>query len=76
LIAAKVARVVAAMQDPNPQVAGSGLRKLREAGIAAEARILETEARELNIGFVSRMTRGRPWMRVKIAASLDGKTAL
>jgi diaminohydroxyphosphoribosylaminopyrimidine deaminase/5-amino-6-(5-phosphoribosylamino)uracil reductase len=76
LIAAKVARVVAAMQDPNPQVAGSGLRKLREAGIAAEAGILETEARELNIGFVSRMTRGRPWMRVKIAASLDGKTAL
>jgi len=76
LIAAKVARVVAAMQDPNPQVAASGLRKLREAGIAAEAGILESEARELNIGFVSRMTRGRPWMRVKIAASLDGKTAL
>jgi len=76
LIAAKVARVVAAMQDPNPQVAGSGLRKLREAGIQVEAGILETEARELNIGFVSRMTRGRPWMRVKIAASLDGKTAL
>jgi diaminohydroxyphosphoribosylaminopyrimidine deaminase / 5-amino-6-(5-phosphoribosylamino)uracil reductase len=76
LIAANVARVVAAMQDPNPQVEGSGLRKLREAGIAAEAGILETEARELNIGFVSRMTRGRPWMRVKIAASLDGKTAL
>jgi len=76
LIAAKVARVVAAMQDPNPQVAGSGLRKLREAGIAAEAGILETEARELNIGFVSRMTRGCPWMRVKIAASLDGRTAL
>ncbi len=76
LIAAKVVRVVAAMQDPNPQVAGSGLRKLREAGIAAEAGILESEARELNIGFVSRMTRGRPWMRVKIAASLDGKTAL
>ena len=76
LIAAKVARVVAAMQDPNPQVAAGGLRKLREAGIAAEAGILETEARELNIGFVSRMTRGRPWMRVKIAASLDGKTAL
>ncbi|MEK6210780.1 MAG: bifunctional diaminohydroxyphosphoribosylaminopyrimidine deaminase/5-amino-6-(5-phosphoribosylamino)uracil reductase RibD [Pseudomonadota bacterium] len=76
LIAANVARVVAAMQDPNPQVAGSGLRKLREAGIQVEAGILETEAHELNIGFVSRMTRGRPWMRVKIAASLDGKTAL
>ena len=76
LIAAKVARAVAAMQDPNPQVAGSGLRRLREAGIQVEAGILETEARELNIGFVSRMTRGRPWMRVNIAASLDGKTAL
>src|SRR5258708_26050501 len=76
LIAANVARVVAAMQDPNPQVAGGGLRKLRDAGIQVEAGILETEARELNIGFVSRMTRGRPWMRVKIAASLDGKTAL
>ena len=68
--------MVASMQDPNPQVAGSGLRKLREAGIQIEAGILETEARELNIGFVSRMTRGRPWTRVKIAASLDGKTAL
>ncbi len=76
LIAAKVGRVVAAMQDPNPQVAGSGLRKLRDAGIAVETGILENDARELNIGFVSRMTRGRPWMRVKIAASLDGKTAL
>ncbi len=76
LIAANVARVVASMQDPNPQVAGGGLRRLREAGIAAEAGILETEARELNIGFVSRVTRGRPWMRVKMAASLDGKSAL
>lgn len=76
LIGARVARVVAAMHDPNPQVAGSGLRKLREAGIQVDAGILETEARELNIGFVSRMSRGRPWMRVKIAASLDGKTAL
>ena len=76
LITAKVVRVVAAMQDPNPQVAGSGLRKLREASIQVETGILETEARELNIGFVSRMTRGRPWTRVKIASSLDGKTAL
>ena len=76
LIAAKVGRVVAAMQDPNPQVSGSGIAKLRAAGIAAEAGVLESEARELNIGFVSRMTRARPWMRVKIAASLDGKTAL
>jgi len=76
LIAAKVGRVVAAMQDPNPQVSGSGIAKLRAAGIAAEVGVLENEARELNIGFVSRMTRARPWMRVKIAASLDGKTAL
>ncbi|HEX9451977.1 MAG TPA: bifunctional diaminohydroxyphosphoribosylaminopyrimidine deaminase/5-amino-6-(5-phosphoribosylamino)uracil reductase RibD [Burkholderiales bacterium] len=76
LIAAKVGRVVAAMQDPNPQVAGRGLQKLRDAGIEAETGLMEEQARELNIGFVSRMTRGRPWMRVKIAASLDGKTAL
>lgn len=76
LIAAKAARVVAAMQDPNPQVAGKGLAALQSAGIAAAAGVLENEARELNIGFVSRMTRGRPWVRVKLAASLDGKTAL
>lgn len=76
LIAAGVARVVAAMTDPNPQVAGSGLAKLQAAGIDAQAGLMETEARELNIGFVSRMTRGRPWVRLKTAASLDGKTAL
>jgi diaminohydroxyphosphoribosylaminopyrimidine deaminase/5-amino-6-(5-phosphoribosylamino)uracil reductase len=75
LIAAKVGRVVAAMQDPNPKVAGNGLQKLRDAGISADVGLMEEQARELNIGFVSRMTRGRPWMRVKIAASLDGKTA-
>ncbi|HEY6897671.1 MAG TPA: bifunctional diaminohydroxyphosphoribosylaminopyrimidine deaminase/5-amino-6-(5-phosphoribosylamino)uracil reductase RibD [Rhodocyclaceae bacterium] len=76
LIAAGVSRVVAAMSDPNPQVAGSGLERLRKAGIVAEAGLLEHEARELNIGFVSRMGRGRPWVRLKVAASLDGKTAL
>ena len=76
LIAAGVSRVVSAMQDPNPLVAGQGLAKLRAAGIAVECGLLEHEARELNIGFVSRMTRGRPWLRVKIAASIDGKTAL
>ena len=76
LIAAKVTRVVAAMQDPNPRVAGSGLARLRAAGIVTQAGILETEARELNLGFVSRMTRARPWLRLKIAASLDGRTAL
>ena len=76
LTAAKVARVVAAMQDPNPKVSGTGLQKLRDAGAHAEVGLMEEQARELNIGFDSRMKRGRPWMRVKIAASLDGKTAL
>lgn len=76
LIAAGVARVVAAMEDPNPRVAGEGIRRLAAAGIATETGLLELEARELNVGFVSRMTRGRPWVRVKIAASLDGKTSL
>jgi diaminohydroxyphosphoribosylaminopyrimidine deaminase/5-amino-6-(5-phosphoribosylamino)uracil reductase len=76
LVVAKVGRVVAAMQDPNPQVAGRGLQALRDAGISTALGLMEEQARELNIGFVSRMTRGRPWMRVKIAASLDGKTAL
>jgi pyrimidine deaminase RibD-like protein len=76
LIEAGVARVVAAMQDPNPRVAGAGLAALRAAGIETDLGVLEAEARELNIGFVSRMTRGRPWVRMKIAASLDGKTAL
>jgi diaminohydroxyphosphoribosylaminopyrimidine deaminase/5-amino-6-(5-phosphoribosylamino)uracil reductase len=76
LIAAGVARVVAAMIDPNPQVAGKGLALLRAAGIATASGLMETEARELNIGFVSRMTRKRPWLRLKAAASLDGKTAL
>jgi diaminohydroxyphosphoribosylaminopyrimidine deaminase/5-amino-6-(5-phosphoribosylamino)uracil reductase len=76
LIAADVARVVVAMQDSNPLVAGQGLTKLRAAGIAVECGLMETAARELNIGFVSRMTRGTPWVRSKIAASLDGRTAL
>lgn len=76
LIAAGITRVVVAMQDPNPLVAGQGLAKLRAAGIAVEYGLLEHEARELNIGFVSRMTTGRPWVRMKVATSLDGKTAL
>jgi diaminohydroxyphosphoribosylaminopyrimidine deaminase/5-amino-6-(5-phosphoribosylamino)uracil reductase len=76
LIEAGVARVVAAMTDPNPLVAGKGLALLEAAGIETACGLLETEARELNIGFVSRMTRGRPWLRLKAAASLDGKTAL
>ncbi len=76
LIAAGVVRVVAAMADPNPLVAGQGFDKLRRAGVETACGLLENEARELNIGFVSRMTRGRPWVRLKAAASLDGKTAL
>lgn len=76
LVAAGVRRVVAAMRDPNPRVAGAGLERLRSAGIATAMGLLEDEARELNVGFVSRHERGRPWVRVKTAASLDGRTAL
>lgn len=76
LIAAGVRRVVAAMQDPNPLVAGQGLQKLRAAGIEVECGLMEAAARELNVGFVARMSRGMPWVRSKIAASLDGRTAL
>lgn len=76
LVKAGVNRVVAAMQDPNPEVAGKGLEKLHRAGIETSSGLLETEARELNVGFVSRMSRGRPWVRLKVAMSLDGRTAL
>ena len=76
LVEARVARVVAAMEDPNPQVSGRGLTRLREAGIEVRCGLLAHEAYELNIGFVSRMTRGRPWVRLKVAASLDARTAL
>lgn len=76
LIAAGVKRVVVAMQDPNPLVAGRGIAKLKAAGIAVECGLMEAAASELNVGFVSRMTRGTPWVRSKIAASLDGRTAL
>ncbi|HNA83332.1 MAG TPA: bifunctional diaminohydroxyphosphoribosylaminopyrimidine deaminase/5-amino-6-(5-phosphoribosylamino)uracil reductase RibD [Thiobacillaceae bacterium] len=76
LIDAGVTRVVAALRDPNPQVSGRGLELLTLAGIQVQVGLLETEARELNLGFVARMTRGRPWLRLKTAASLDGKTAL
>ncbi len=76
LIEAQPGRVVAAMRDPNPLVAGEGLAMLELAGIHTEHGLLEAQARELNIGFVYRMTSGRPWVRLKTAASLDGKTAL
>ena len=76
LIAAKPAKVIAAMKDPNPLVAGKGLERLKAAGIEVLVGLLDLEAQELNRGFISRMTRGLPWVRMKIAASLDGKTAL
>jgi len=76
LLSAGIVRVVAAMADPNPQVAGAGSEKLRVAGISVELGLMEDTARELNIGFFSRMTRGRPWLRSKIGMSLDGRTAL
>jgi diaminohydroxyphosphoribosylaminopyrimidine deaminase/5-amino-6-(5-phosphoribosylamino)uracil reductase len=76
LLAAGVARVVAAMEDPNPQVAGRGLAQLRSAGIAVECGLMADEAHALNPGFVQRMRRGRPWVRCKLAMSLDGRTAM
>ena len=76
LIAAKPAMVIVAMSDPNPLVGGKGLERLKAAGIDVRCGLLESEAQVLNRGFVSRMTRGLPWVRMKIAASLDGKTAL
>ena len=75
VIAAGIARVVVAMADPHT-VAGGGAERLRAAGIAVDIGLMEGEARELNLGFVSRVTRGRPWVRLKAAASLDGRTAL
>ncbi len=76
LVAAGVARVVAACADPNPKVAGGGLAKLRAAGIVTETGLMREAARELNRGFFSRIERGRPWLRIKLAMSLDGRTAL
>ncbi len=76
LIEARLARVVAAIEDPNPLVAGRGLEALRAGGIDVRCGLLAAEATEMNIGFFSRMNRGRPWVRMKIAASLDGRTSL
>ncbi|WP_028779052.1 bifunctional diaminohydroxyphosphoribosylaminopyrimidine deaminase/5-amino-6-(5-phosphoribosylamino)uracil reductase RibD [Shewanella sp. 38A_GOM-205m] len=69
-------RVVVAMTDPNPQVAGRGIGMLQEAGVQVQSGLLAEQARELNPGFLSRMERNRPWVTLKLAASLDGKTAL
>jgi diaminohydroxyphosphoribosylaminopyrimidine deaminase/5-amino-6-(5-phosphoribosylamino)uracil reductase len=78
LIAAGIARVIAAVEDPNPQVAGQGMARLKAAGLQVELADAATAdaARELNIGFFSRMQRGRPFVRLKSAISLDGRTAL
>ncbi|MCF6753466.1 bifunctional diaminohydroxyphosphoribosylaminopyrimidine deaminase/5-amino-6-(5-phosphoribosylamino)uracil reductase RibD [Stutzerimonas degradans] len=76
LVKAGVGRVVAAMQDPNPQVAGRGLHLLRSAGIEVASGVLEAEARELNCGFIKRMESGLPFVRAKLAMSLDGRTAM
>ncbi|MBT8087769.1 MAG: bifunctional diaminohydroxyphosphoribosylaminopyrimidine deaminase/5-amino-6-(5-phosphoribosylamino)uracil reductase RibD [Gammaproteobacteria bacterium] len=76
LIASKVRRVVAAMKDPFDAVAGRGLEKLAAAGVATEVGLMEAAARALNEGFISRVTRGRPFVRAKVAASIDGATAM
>ncbi|HYF20453.1 MAG TPA: bifunctional diaminohydroxyphosphoribosylaminopyrimidine deaminase/5-amino-6-(5-phosphoribosylamino)uracil reductase RibD [Ramlibacter sp.] len=76
LVAAGVARVVASVADPNPRVAGQGFERLRAAGVQVEVGPGAEAARELNLGFFSRMVRGTPWVRLKVAASLDGRTAL
>lgn len=76
LIRAGVARVVVAMADPNPRVAGQGLAQLAAAGIAVESGVLRTQAEALNPGFIMRMRRGRPFVRCKLAMSLDGRTAM
>ncbi|BDU38154.1 bifunctional diaminohydroxyphosphoribosylaminopyrimidine deaminase/5-amino-6-(5-phosphoribosylamino)uracil reductase RibD [Vibrio nigripulchritudo] len=76
LIKAGVARVVCAMQDPNPVVAGRGVKMLRDAGVEVEVGVLESDARALNKGFLKRMETGKPFVQLKLAASLDGQTAL
>ncbi|MGN6701856.1 MAG: bifunctional diaminohydroxyphosphoribosylaminopyrimidine deaminase/5-amino-6-(5-phosphoribosylamino)uracil reductase RibD [Burkholderiaceae bacterium] len=76
IVAAGIRRVVVACIDPNPLVAGRGIDRLRAAGIEVRVDVLADEARELNLGFFRRMERGRPWVRMKLATTLDGKTAL
>ena len=76
LVAAGVSRVVAAMRDPFPKVDGAGFERLAAAGIEVASGLMEKHARELNRGYLSRMVRGRPWVRVKLATSIDGRSAL
>ena len=76
LIAAGISRVIAACVDPFPQVAGRGLQRLRAASIDASSGLMEAQARALNAGFLSRIERGRPWLRLKLASSIDGRIAL
>ena len=76
LVSAGVSRVIAAMKDPNPEVAGMGFERLRNHGIDVEIGLLEQAARSINPGFISRMESGRPFVRIKLAASLDGRTAM
>lgn len=76
LIEARVGRVIFAVQDPNPKVSGQGADALSRAGIGVESGLMESEASELNVGFMKRMRTGMPWVRIKLAMSLDGRTAL
>ena len=76
LIGVGIQRVVAAMEDPNPMVSGTGHKRLRDAGVDVRVGLLSHDALELNIGFVKRMTTGLPWVRCKVAASIDGRTGL
>ncbi|MCK5895677.1 MAG: bifunctional diaminohydroxyphosphoribosylaminopyrimidine deaminase/5-amino-6-(5-phosphoribosylamino)uracil reductase RibD, partial [Cocleimonas sp.] len=76
LIAAGLHKVVIALQDPNPLVSGNGIRKLRDAGINVVVGVMEKQAKALNKGFVKRMQHNLPWVRVKMAMSLDGRTAM
>jgi diaminohydroxyphosphoribosylaminopyrimidine deaminase/5-amino-6-(5-phosphoribosylamino)uracil reductase len=76
LIKAEVARVVVAMEDPNPQVSGNGISCLREAGITVDVGLMEEESADLNPGFIKRMKTGLPWVTCKVAMSIDGRTAM
>ncbi len=76
IIQAGITAVFIAHEDPNPQVSGQGIQQLREAGIQVHIGCLEKQARQLNAGFMTRMTRSRPWIRIKLASSIDGRTAL